>query len=732
MTADESRLLDGNAGGESWINRDLSWLAFNERVLANAGDIDLPLLDRLKFLAIVFSNLDEFFMVRVALIRRALQIGEPNLGPDGMTPRQLLDAVRERARHMMEQACRCWSTDIRPALASSSVDIVEADDLSPSDRKRLADHFREQILPVLTPLVVDSTHPFPLLSSGSVYILFRLSPRTDVESAFFGKADTALVQIPSGLDRFVGLAGIDGATRVILLDDIVVMFAGEIFGGYDIVGAYPFRILRDADLNIDGDRSEDLILAVQDGLKRSRWGLPVRLTLESGVPDEEAAYLSDRLELEAADIFRQPGMLDMKGLFGLLSRVDRPDLIETPWPPQMHPSLPAGSDIFERIGARDIMLSLPYQSFDPVTKLIETAADDPSVLAIKITLYRVSGQSPLVRALIRAAEHKKQVTALVELQARFDEEANIGWAQRLDAAGAHVIYGVVGYKTHSKAALVIRREAGGIRRYCHLATGNYNDRTARQYTDLGLFTADPAFGSDISSFFNVITGYSLPPAWNHIEMAPTGLRTRIIAMIRREAEKQTPGNPGRIRAKMNSLNDPEIIRELYRAGQAGVRIDLLVRGICRLRPGVPGLSENISVRSVVDRFLEHPRIFHYRNGGDEEVYLSSADWMERNMDRRLELLFPVNDPPCREEALAALEAGFSDNVSAWELTPDGTYVRRRPASREPLIRSQAVLYARAVEMAATSRNEDRHSVFRVRGKRSEKRKGQTARKTDTA
>jgi polyphosphate kinase len=291
---------------------------------------------------------------------------------------------------------------------------------------------------------------------------------------------------------------------------------------------------------------------------------------------------------------------------------------------------------------------------------------------------------------------------------------------------------VVGYKTHSKAALVIRREAGGIRRYCHLSTGNYNDRTARQYTDMGLFTADPAFGADISSFFNVITGYSLPPAWNHIEMAPTGLRTRIAAMIRREAEKQTPGNPGRIRAKMNSLNDPEIIHELYRASRAGVRIDLLVRGICRLRPGVPGFSENISVRSVVDRFLEHPRIFHYWNGGDEEVYLSSADWMERNMDRRLELLFPVTNPSCREEALAALDAGFSDNVSAWDLTPDGTYVRRRPAPNEPLIRSQAVLYARAVEMAAKSRNENRHRVFQVRGKRSEKRKGRVARKTDDA
>ncbi|MDR1520896.1 MAG: polyphosphate kinase 1 [Planctomycetota bacterium] len=722
MTSVGAQPQTGDFGPESWINRDISWLAFNERVLAYAEDITLPLLDRVKFLAIVFSNLDEFFMVRMALIRRAMKAGDPNLGPDGMTPRQLLDAVRERSRQMMERAGRSWIDDILPALRASSVDIVEPADLGDADRKYMAGVFQDSILPVLTPLVVDSTHPFPLLSSGLVYILLRTRARTDVKGGFFSKADAVLVQIPPGLDRFIELPRQDGKSRFILLDDAVIMFAGEIIGGYDILGAHPFRILRDADLNIDGDRSEDLILAVQDGLKRSRWGLPVQLTVKSGAPESEAAYLSNRLELDAADVFRQSGMLDAKGLFGLLSRIDRPDLVEKPWPPQEHPSLPIVGDIFEQIAARDVILSLPYQSFDPVTRLIETAADDPDVLAIKITLYRVSGQSPLVRALIRAAEHKKQVTALVELQARFDEEANITWAQRLDAAGAHVIYGVVGYKTHSKAALIIRRETGGIRRYCHLATGNYNDRTARQYTDLGLFTADPAFGADISSFFNVITGYSLPPVWNHIEMAPTGLRARTIAMIRREIEKQTPETRGHIRAKMNSLNDPDIIRELYLASRAGVKIELLVRGICRLRPGVPGLSENITVRSVVDRFLEHPRIFHYRNGGDDEIYLSSADWMERNMDRRLELLFPINDPACREEALASLNAGFSDNVGAWELRPDGNYARVRPAPREPAFRSQAMLYVRAEEMAARSRVEKRHNVFRVRRKSTEKNK----------
>ncbi len=706
-------------GSEQWINRDLSWLAFNYRVLAQAEDINLPLLDRVKFLAIVSSNMDEFYMVRVAYMRRALEAGQAVTGPDGMTPRQLLDRSREMAGELMNRANRCWSDDILPALRASSIDILPPSELTADDREYLAAYFREQLLPVITPTVLDSTHPFPLLTSGAIYLLLRVSARSDVKSNFFSKADTVLIQAPlgseeSGMGRFIALPHDEGTNRFILLEDLIALFAEEIVNGYDIRSVHPFRITRDAELLLEDDRSEDLIIAIREGLKRSRWGAAVRLSVSSTVPEDETKYLCERLDLEPRDIFRATGILDLKSLFHLLSQVDRPDLREPPWPPQAHPAFAGGADIFEVIAGRDVLITLPYQSFDPVTRLIETAADDPAVLAIKITLYRVSGKSPLVQALIRAAERKKQVTALVELQARFDEEANITWAQRLDAAGAHVIYGVVGYKTHSKAALVIRRESGGIRRYCHLATGNYNDRTARQYTDLGLLTADPDFGEDISSFFNVITGYSLPPVWNHIEMAPTGLRARTVAMIRREVEKHTPETPSFIRAKMNSLIDPQIIRELYKASRAGVKIDLLVRGLCRLRPGVPGLSENIRVRSVVDRFLEHPRIFHYHNGGDEEVYLSSADWMERNMDRRLELLFPVNDPDCRREALAVLDAGFADNVSAWRLLPEGAYSRETPAPYEPIYRSQEKLYQRAVAMAVTSREEKRHGVFVTR------------------
>ncbi|MCC8179673.1 MAG: polyphosphate kinase 1 [Planctomycetes bacterium] len=714
MSADSSQEKIGRKGSEHWINRDLSWLSFNFRVLAQAEDITLPLLERVKFLAIVASNLDEFFMVRMAFIRRAMTKGAADTGPDGMGPKQLLEAAREKARDLESRANHCWFEDVLPALKASSIDILDPQDLGSEDQKYLSAFFDEQVLPVLTPMVVDATHPFPLLSTGAIYVLLRVTARQDLDETFFSKADTVLIQVPSGLARFVRLPSEEGQNRFVLLEDVVTLFADVVVRGYDIRSAHHFRITRDAELTLAEEQADDLILAIQEGLKRSRWGAPVRLSVGSKVPEAEAKYLCEMLELDDADIFRHTGMLDMKGLFGLLGLVDRPDLRDPPWPPQQHPAFAGKSDIFEVIARKDVIISLPYQSFDPVTRLIETAADDPDVLAIKITLYRVSGQSPLVRALIRAAEQKKQVTALVELQARFDEEANINWAQRLDAAGAHVVYGVVGYKTHSKAALVIRREPDGIARYCHLATGNYNDRTARQYTDIGLLTADLKFGSDISSFFNVITGYSLPPVWNVIEMAPTGLRARTIAMIRREVEKHTPERPGFIRAKMNALIDPEIIRELYKASQAGVKIDLLIRGMCRLRPGVEGLSENIRVRSIVDRFLEHPRIFHYHNGGQEEVYLSSADWMERNMDRRLELLFPINDPICRREVLFALDAGMADNVNAFRLLPDGSYVRQKPAPYDAVFRSQEKLYEHAVALNVKSQEEKRHNVFAAR------------------
>ncbi len=702
------------SGPAHWLNRDLSWIAFNYRVLAQAEDINLPLLERVKFIAIVASNLDEFFMVRMAYIRRQLTSGAASTGPDNMKPRQLLERAREESRQLLTRANHCWFEDLQPALKASGIDIIEEQDVTQEDLSYLGNYFNEQVLPVLTPMVVDSTHPFPLLSSGAIYILLRVAAKQELEELFFGKADTVLVQVPSGLHRFIRLPDKSGMTRFILLEDVIMLFARELMVGYDVQEAHPFRITRDAEITLGDEQDNDIVLAIQEGLKRSRWGAPVRLAVGSRVPEREAQYLCEKLGLEEPDIFRSTGFLNMKTLFELVGSVDRPDLLEPAWPPLPHPAFAGGKDLFEAIAEKDLTISLPYQSFDPVTRLIETAADDPAVMAIKITLYRTSGHSPLVKALIRAAEQKKQVTALVELRARFDEEANITWAQRLDAAGAHVVYGVVGYKTHSKAALVIRREEDGIRRYCHLSTGNYNDRTARGYTDIGLLTADPGFGSDISAFFNVITGYSLPPVWNYIEMAPTGLRARTLAMIRREVEKHSPENPGYIRAKMNALIDPQIIRELYRASQGGVTIDLLVRGMCRLRPGVPGLSENIRVRSIVDRYLEHPRIFQYHNGGDEEIYLSSADWMERNMDRRLELLFPVLDPDCRKEVLGILDAGFRDNVSAWCLQQDGSYRHIMPAHHEEIYRSQQKLYEMAQKKNRKSRDEKKRAVFSAR------------------
>lgn len=699
----------------NWINRDLSLIAFNSRVLAQAEDQSLPLLDRVKFLAIVNSNLDEFFMVRVAYIRRVLREGEVDTGPDRMTPWQLLETISEQVRALVDRIQRCWLDDLFPALKAAGITLLSQDEYTPEEVDYLNNYFREQILPVLTPMAIDTSHPFPLLTNGVIYILLRAQARLDIDGVFFSKADTVLVQLPIGLRRFIRLPASDGSTacRIALLEDVVMRFAGQLLRGYEITGAHTFRVTRDADISVDEEQVENLMAAIEEELRRSRWGAPVRLVVGSAVPDEEMEYLRKLLHLEPMETYRAPGFLDMKGLFGLLGLVEHPDLVETPWPPQPHPAfIDREDDIFEVVREQDVLLHHPYQSFDPVVRFIEQAADDPDVLAIKITLYRVSGQSPIVRALIRAAEQGKQVTALVELRARFDEEANISWARRLDAAGAHVIYGVMGYKTHSKAALVIRRESDGIRRYCHLATGNYNDRTARQYTDLGLLTSSPAFGADVSAFFNVITGYSLPPVWNRIEMAPTGLRARTVAMIRREVEKHTPETPGFIRAKFNALVDPGIIKELYKASQSGVKIDLLVRGMCRLRPGVPGLSETITVTSIVDRFLEHPRIFHYRNGGNEEVYMSSADWMERNLNRRLELLFPVVEPALKAELLAVLDAGFADNSQGWRLDQNGLYVRRTPLASEKPMRSQQMMYERAVLAAKKTSEEKRHEVFR--------------------
>jgi len=689
-----------------FLNRECSWVDFNLRVLAEAENSKVPLLERLKFLAIVSSNLDEFFMVRVALLKRAIRDKALPKGPDILSNTEALKCVLEKVSGLVKRQYDCLDNEVLPSLEKHGLQIIRIKDYTEKDREFLGDFYQNEVLPVLTPLAIDPGHPFPLLASGSLHILFKLKPQELSESTptdqpgsalharYFRQADTVLVQMPSGLKRMVRLPSGEGEVRVALLNDIISLFSDRLLGGYTIEGAYAFRVLRDAEMEVD-DEADDLISAVEQELKSRRWGPTVRLDLHSSAPDEIKQYLCEQLDITQEEVCPIPSMLDLKSLFELVGMLDMPKLKDEPWQPQQHPALIGDPDLFAVIREQDILLHHPYQSFDPVVNFINSAADDDKTLAIKITLYRVAGNSPIVRALIRAAEKGKQVTVLVELRARFDEEANIVWARRLDRAGAHVIYGVVGYKTHSKVCLVVRREEDGIRRYVHLATGNYNDKTARLYTDLGLLTARPDIGSDVSGFFNVITGYSLPPQWKRISMAPTGLRRRIKMLIEREIQTHSEQTPGFIHAKMNSLIDPDTIKLLYKASQAGVKIKLLVRGMCRLKAGVPGLSENISVYSVIDRFLEHPRIFHFHNGGNDEVYLASADWMERNFDMRLELLFPVLDEGLVKDVLTVLNTGLSDTVKGWKMLPDGSYVRRTDEPGD--IRSQEALYKLACD-----------------------------------
>ena len=687
----------------NFLNRELSWLDFNFRVLAEAENPDVPPLDRLKFIAIVASNLDEFTTVRIANTIRAKKNGARTMDISGLSPEEVLRQMSQKKHEMIRREYACLYNDIFPALAQAGIELIRSEKFTQEDRKFLSSYYEDNVLPALTPLAIDPGHPFPLLASGALYLLFRVSPMESSER-IFGTTDMVLVQMPGVLSRFIRLPAQKGEIRMAALDDIIRLFSENLLGGYKIHATHAFRVLRDAEMIVDDESADDLLGAINEAVRSRRWGDPVALAITDDTPDEVVQDLRGKLNLEDEEaVFRQPWLLDLKSLFAFIAQIDRPELMEEPWPPQDHPGF-TDLDVFTAMRQRDILVHLPYQKFDPVVDLVSRAAEDPKVLAIKITLYRVSGDSPVVKALMRAADNGKQVTALVELRARFDEAANIGWAKALDSAGAHVIYGVVGYKTHSKVLLVVRREKDGIRRYVHLGTGNYNDKTARVYTDLGLFTTRPEIGQDVSGFFNVITGYSLPPRWNCITMAPLGLRKKILSLIHREMETHTPETPGVIRAKMNSLIDPEVIRALYEASIKGVRIDLLVRGLCRLRPGMPGISENSRVYSILDRFLEHPRIFHFRNGGNDEVYLASADWMERNFDMRLELMFPVIDPECRAEALAVLDAGFGDNLKAWRMLPEGAYERvAKPTDKAKHVRSQQALYERACQQSKGNR-----------------------------
>jgi polyphosphate kinase len=673
---------------ELFLNRELSWLEFNNRVLEEATDPANPLLERLKFAAIVAGNLDEFFMVRVAAVKHAVAEGDTGADLAGLTPGQQLQQISERAHAMVDRLYEGLTGEILPALGGRGIRILSPDVLESAPRAALARYFQDEVLPALTPLAIDSSRPFPMLANLSLNLALLLTPVEGEE-----QPRLAVVQVPGRLPRLVRLPGGDGTTYV-LLEEILRSELPALFPGQQVLESAVFRISRDSELDLDDEGGRDFLRILEAELRHRRQSGIVRLEVEAAGGEALLGVLTDRLGLAGQDVYRVRGPLDIRAFFSLVDLPALEDLRDPPLKP-LTTLDPPPSNLFDFLDDRDLLLHHPYESFDPVISLVARAADDPDVLAIKQTLYRTSGDSPIVRALARAAENGKQVTVLVELTARFDEQSNIHWAKSLEEAGAHVIYGIRGYKTHAKICLVVRRGQRGIRRYVHLGTGNYNDRTARLYTDFGLMTSDLQIGEDASAFFNALTGYSDPPRMKKLVMAPTQLRERILKLIERERQRAEAGQAGEIVAKMNSLVDEDIIRALYEAARAGVRIRLNIRGICCLRPGVKGVSESIEVVSVVDRFLEHGRIFFFRNGGDEEVYLASADWMPRNLDRRIELLFPVESPEARPKVLAALEAMFQDNVKGRRLQADGTYKRRRPAKGEEPYRVQIQLYREA-------------------------------------
>jgi polyphosphate kinase len=673
-----------------FINRELSWLDFNERVLEEARDASNPLLDRLKFLAICASNLDEFFEVRVAGLQAQLyeNLEPQDLPPDGMGPLAQLLEIARRAHDFVARVYETWLQEIHPELRKQGIRICPPDELTPSQNAFLDDYFDSQVYPVLTPLAIDPAHPFPHVHNKSLNLLMRIESLNQ-----HGRQHYAVLQVPSVLNRLVPLPDEgDGQRRFILLEDVIGPRLDALFGGYRAVERVAFRVTRNSDLSIqENEVKSSLLSTIEETLRQRKWGAPVRLEISDRADEGFLSQLlsASALELEERDVYKVAGPVDLTALNGLYKLEGFRDLREPSFEPQMPVCLANRKNVFTAIREQDILVHHPYESFSTVVQFIEQASEDPQVLAIKMTLYRTADSNPIINALARAAENGKQVTALVELQARLDEENNIDKARMLQKAGVHVVYGIVGLKTHCKAALVVRREHDGIRRYVHLGTGNYNPTTARLYTDLSFFTSRPAFGEDASALFNLLTGYSLGGDWKKLLVAPAHLAHRLTSLIEREAQHAKAGRAGRIIAKMNSLVDPHIIASLYEASVAGVRIDLVVRGICCLRPGLPGVSENIRVVSILDKYLEHSRITYFGNDGHPEVFLSSADWMPRNFRRRVELMFPIEEPALRERISEQILAiVLSDNVKSRELLPDGTYRRIQPRPGEPATRCQ--------------------------------------------
>lgn len=666
---------------ERFTNRELSWLAFNKRVLSEAKDNHLPLMERLKFLSITASNLDEFFMVRVASLKDQVNAGYTKKDIAGMTSKEQIDAILKETHKFTTAQYNTYNRSFLPSLKKNGLKIVtEFEKLTEEQADYVDNYFQKEVFPVLTPMAVDSSRPFPLIRNRSLNIGALLMDKKKK-----GTIDFATVQVPSVLPRVVTIpTDVDNCTTVILLEQIIEKNIQKLFLNYRVLCQAPFRVMRNADLSIDEDEAADLLIEIEKQLKKRQWGEAIRLEVEDNIDKRLLKTLRKEFNLSEDAIFKINGPLDLTFLMKVYDIEGFDHLKEPKYIPQQPKMLDASRDLFEQIREHDILLHHPYETFDPVVNFVKKAASDPNVLAIKQTLYRVSSHSPIIASLAQAAENGKQVSVLVELKARFDEENNIVWAKKLEKAGCHVIYGLVGLKTHSKITLVVRKEEDEIRRYVHLGTGNYNDSTAKLYTDMGMFTSKTRYGEDATAVFNMLSGYSEPLVWNKLSLAPLWLRGKFLSLIEREKEHAKNGRPARIIAKMNSLCDPGIIEALYDASEAGVEIDLIVRGICCLRAGIKGLSEHIRVRSIVGTFLEHSRIFYFENNGNAEYYMGSADWMPRNLDKRVEILFPVEDPILQEEIYHILHMQLSDTKKAHLLMPDGHYVKVDQRGKTPL------------------------------------------------
>ncbi|OUN31975.1 MULTISPECIES: RNA degradosome polyphosphate kinase [unclassified Blautia] len=694
---------------EYYRNREISWLGFNERVLSEAKDKNIPLFERLKFLSITASNLDEFFMVRVASLKDMVHAKYTKPDIAGMTPKEQLKALAPEVKSLIQAQYNTYNRSLIPALKKAGVKVVEKHEDFSEEQKEFVDrYFEEAVYPVLTPMAMDSARPFPLIRNKTLNIGALIAKKGKKEKE---ELEFATVQVPSVLPRIIEIPGDKkDKTTVVLLEEIIERNIGKLFLSNPVVCACPYRIIRNADLTIDEDEAADLLTEIEKQLKKRQWGEVIRLDVEEKMDPRLLRILKIEFDMKEEDIHYINGPLDLTFLMKMYKLEGFDDLKVEPYVPAPVKEMMTDEDIFTQIRRQDILLHHPYMSFDPVVDFVRQASRDPEVLAIKQTLYRVSGNSPIIAALAQAAENGKQVTVLVELKARFDEENNIVWAKKLEKAGCHVIYGLLGLKTHSKITLVVRKEEEGIRRYVHLGTGNYNDSTAKQYTDCGILTCSAKIGEDATAVFNMLSGYSEPKSWNKLVVAPIWMRDRFLHLIEMEQRRALEGKEARIVAKMNSLCDRDIIAALYAASAAGVKIDLIIRGICCLKVGIPGVSENITVRSIVGNFLEHSRIFYFYSDGKEQLFMGSADWMPRNLDKRVEIVFPVEDPRLKEEIKHILHIQLADNVKAHILQPDGTYEKIDKRGKQ-LVNSQEYFCEEAHKIAETKTGSGHDRIF---------------------